>query len=56
MTSPLETYLKELSEIRPAGVKKTSHYGLLANLLNKIGITLKPQASAIINLQKRLCP
>lgn len=34
--TPLETYLKELTEIRAsgAGVKETSYYGLLTNLLN----------------------
>jgi hypothetical protein len=37
--NPLETYLKELTEIRSsgAGVKETSYYGPLAVLLNKIG-------------------
>ncbi len=36
--NPLETYLKELSEIRSSGaaVKETSDYGFLANLLNGI--------------------
>ncbi|MGA7577730.1 MAG: hypothetical protein ACLQUW_10190 [Desulfobaccales bacterium] len=40
----LEPCLKELSEIRSSGpaVKETSYYGLLANLLNEIGKTLKP--------------
>jgi hypothetical protein len=35
--NPLETYLKELSEIRSSGaaVKETSYYGPLANLLNE---------------------
>ena len=53
MTSPLETYLKELSEIRSAGagVKETSYYGPLAVLLNEIGRTLKPRVKCIINLQ-----
>ncbi|MBI4644562.1 MAG: N-6 DNA methylase [Deltaproteobacteria bacterium] len=51
--NPLETYLKELSEIRAAGagVKETSYYGPLANLLNEIGKTLKPKVKCIINLQ-----
>lgn len=37
--NPLETYLKELSEIQSycAAVKETSYYGLLAALLNEIG-------------------
>jgi len=51
--NPLETYLKELSEIRASGaaVKETSYYGPLANLLNEIGKTLKPKVKCIINLQ-----
>lgn len=49
----LETYLKELSEIRSSGaaVKETSYYGPLANLLNEIGKTLKPKVKCIIMLQ-----
>jgi hypothetical protein len=52
MNHPLETYLKELSEIRAsgAGVKETSYYGPLDNLLNEIGKTLKPKVKCIINL------
>lgn len=51
--NPLETYLKELTEIRAAGagVKETTFYGPLANLLNEIGKTLKPKVKCIINLQ-----
>jgi len=51
--NPLETYLKELSEIRAsgAGVKETSYYGPLALFLNEIGKTLKPKVKCIINLQ-----
>jgi len=51
--NPLETYLKELSEIRSSGaaVKETSYYGPLANLLNEIGKTLKPKVKCIISLQ-----
>jgi len=53
--NPLETYLKEISEIRAAGagVKETSYYGPLANLLNEIGKTLKPKVKCIINLQNQ---
>ena len=45
--NPLETYLKELTEIRSSGaaVKETSYYGPLANLLNetaKAGRTSAP--------------
>jgi len=51
--NPLETYLKELSEIRAsgAGVKESSYYGPLAHFLNEIGKTLKPKVKCIINLQ-----
>ena len=51
--NPLETYLKELSEIRASGaaVKETAYYGPLANLLNEIGKTLKPKVKCIIFLQ-----
>ncbi len=51
--NPLETYLKELSEIRSSGaaVKETSYYGALANLLNEIGKTLYSKLRCIINLQ-----
>jgi hypothetical protein len=53
MTNPLETYLKELAEIRAsgAGVVEASYYGPLANLLNEIGKNLKPKVKCIINLQ-----
>ncbi len=51
--NPLETCLKELSEIRSssAAVKETSYYGPLAHFLNEIGKTLKPKVKCIINLQ-----
>jgi hypothetical protein len=51
--NPLETYLKELAEIRASGtaVRETSYYGPLANLLNLIGNTLKPKVKCLINLQ-----
>jgi hypothetical protein len=41
--NPLETDLKELSEIRSSGaaVEETSYYGPFANLLNEIGKTLE---------------
>jgi hypothetical protein len=53
MNHPLETYLKELSEIRAtgAGVKETTYYGPLAHFLNEIGKTLKPKVNCVINLQ-----
>ena len=53
--NPLETYLKELSQIRSSGaaVKETSYYGPLASLFNEIGKTLKPKVRCIINLQNQ---
>ena len=53
--NPLETYLKELSQIRSSGaaVKETSYYGPLASLFNEIGKSLKPKVKCIINLQNQ---
>ncbi len=53
--TPLETYLRELHEIRSSGaaVKETSYYGALSNLLNEIGKTLKPRVRCIINLKNQ---
>jgi len=53
MPGPVETYLTELRDIHRsgAGVRETSYYGALANLLNEIGKKLKPRARCIINLQ-----
>ncbi len=50
---PLETYLTRLREIRDSGAatKETSGYGVLAELLNAAGQTLKPKVSCIIQLQ-----
>jgi hypothetical protein len=50
---PLETYLRELRDIRStgAGVNETSYYPPLANLLNAVGHTLKPRVRCIINLR-----
>jgi hypothetical protein len=55
MAGPLETYLRELSEIRSSGaaVKETSLYGPLATLLNEIGRTLKPRVRCVINLKNQ---
>ncbi len=49
--NPLETYLRELRDIRSSGaaVKETSYYGALANLLNEVGRGLKPRVQCIIN-------
>ena len=52
---PLETYIRELHEIRSSGatVKETSYYGPLASLFNEIGKCLTPKVKCIINLQNR---
>ena len=53
--TPLETYLRELRDIRSsgAGVKETSYYPALSNLLNEVGKRLKPRVRCIINLANR---
>ena len=46
---PLETYLKDLHEIRStgAGVPEESYYGALENLLNDLGKKLKPRVRCV---------
>ena len=53
--NPIETYLRELHEIRSSGeaTAETSYYGSLRNLLNEIGKTLKPKVRCIINIKNR---
>ena len=51
--SSLETYLRELAEIRGPGVPETSYYPPLRNLLNAIGETLSPKVRCIINLKNQ---
>jgi hypothetical protein len=53
MTHRLESYLRELRDIRAsgAGVDELSHYHPLANLLNELGKTLKPKVRCIMNLK-----
>ena len=53
--TPLETYLRELRDIRStgAGVDETSYYTPLANLLNETGKALKPRVRCIINPANR---
>lgn len=53
--NPLETYLREIHEIRSSGeaTAETSYYGPLRNLLNEIGKTLKPKVRCIINIKNR---
>ena len=51
----LETYLRELRVTRAtgAGVKETSYYPALANLLNAVGKTLKPRVHCVINVRNQ---
>jgi len=53
--TPVETYLRELRDIRSsgAGVKETSYYPALSNLLNEAGKKLKPRVRCIIHLANR---
>lgn len=51
--SPLETYLRELAEIRGPGVPETSFYPPLRTLLNAAGDMLKPKVRCIINLKNK---
>jgi hypothetical protein len=50
---PLETYLTQLRDIRLSGggVKETSYYGALANLLDEAGRALRPRVRCIVNLR-----
>src|SRR5436190_21609521 len=52
---PLHAYLRDLHEIRAtgAGVKETSFYPPLANLLNAVGQQLKPRVRCVINLKNQ---
>lgn len=49
---PLETYLRALHAIRAtgAGVKETSYYTPLANLIDAVGAGLKPRVSCVLQL------
>ena len=48
--NPLENYLRELRDIRSsgAGVKESSYYAPLSNLLNEAGKSLKPKVRATL--------
>lgn len=50
--NPVETYFKELREIRSTGggTDETSYYGALENLLNAMGKKLKPKVRAVSQL------
>ena len=47
---PLEIYLTEIATLRGA-TKETSGYGVLQNLLNAAGHTLKPKVQCVIHPQ-----
>ncbi len=53
--TPLETYLRELREIRTtgAGVEEESYYHPLAALLNEVGKKLKPKVKCVLQLANR---
>lgn len=53
--NPVETYIRDLRDIRSSGVgtPETSYYGPLENLFNEIGKTFKPKVRCIINLKNR---
>jgi len=53
--NPLETYLKEMRDIRATGaaVEETSFYTPLSNLLSEIGKTLKPKVRCFMGLSNR---
>ena len=52
---PVETYLSEMCELHSAraGVKETTYYTALANLLDEVGKRLKPRVRCILQLQNR---
>lgn len=54
-TNILETYLRELRDIRSTGaaVPETSYYAPLANLFNEIGQTLQPSVCCVMTLKNR---
>ena len=51
--TPLETYLRELRDIRSLGaaVEETAYYSALGNLLTEVGKKLKPKVRCIMGLQ-----
>jgi len=53
--NPLETYLKDLRDIRTTGaaVAETSFYHALSNLFNEIGKTLKPKVRCVMPIADR---
>jgi hypothetical protein len=53
--TPLETYLRELRDIRStgAGVEEESYYHPLVTLLNEVGKKLKPKVKCVLQLANR---
>lgn len=53
--NPLETYIRELRDIRSTGaaVKETSYYPALKGLLDEVGKTLKPKVRCVMNLRNQ---
>lgn len=53
--NPLETYIRELRDIRSSGeaVAETSYYGALASLFNEVGKALKPKVRCVITIKNR---
>jgi hypothetical protein len=53
--TPLETYLRAVSEIHASGsgVPETSYYAALSNLLNEVGAKLKPRVRCIMGQADR---
>jgi hypothetical protein len=53
--NPLETYIRELRDIRATGtaIPETSYCAPLANLFNEIGKTLKPKVRCVINIKNK---
>ncbi|RIE16720.1 type ISP restriction/modification enzyme [Candidatus Cryosericum septentrionale] len=51
--SPLETYLREIGDIHRsgAGVRETSYYPALSNLLNDVGKSLRPAVRCLTQLR-----
>jgi len=50
--NPLETYLRDLREIKSTGsaLPETSYYPALRELLNATGATLKPKVRCVIHI------
>jgi hypothetical protein len=52
---PLETYLRDLREIRATGAAapETSYYGALGRLLDEVGKGLRPKVRSVFQLADR---